>query len=171
MLKKGMIFETDTLQSPVEVTGKIDAILYVSTDCVDTDITVKLTDVYPDGKSMLVTDGIVRLGRTVDGKKKLIEPGKVYEVKVNLWSTSKIFNKGHKIRIVVSSSNFPRFDVNYNTGSLHLETDSEIKMELSLALIRNWRPVKKNRAWKKAKNTIYFNSKYPSYVAIPWKEL
>ncbi len=166
-----LIFESDLLQKPVEVTGKIDAILYVSTDCMDTDITVKLTDVYPDGKSMLVTDGIVRLGRTKEGKKIVIEPGKVYEVKIDLWSTSKIFNKGHKIRIDISSSNFPRFDVNYNTGSIDLETDNEIKMELSLALIRNWKPVKKKKIWKKATNTIYFNSKYPSYIALPWREL
>src|SRR5262249_60045225 len=104
-------------EAPLEVTGRISARLYVSSDCRDTDFTVKLTDVYPDGRSMLVTDGIIRARfRESFDREKLLEPGEVVEVPVDLWSTALVFNKGHRLRIAVSSSNAPRFDPNPNTG-------------------------------------------------------
>ncbi|HJT77205.1 MAG TPA: CocE/NonD family hydrolase [Gemmataceae bacterium] len=112
-----LVFTTDVLAKPVEVTGRITAKLFVSSDCPDTDFTVKLTDVYPDGRSMLVTDGIrrARYRRSFE-REDFLEPGKVYELSVDLWSTSLVFNKGHRIRVDVSSSNAPRFEPNPNTG-------------------------------------------------------
>ncbi len=128
------------------MTGRISAKLFVASDCPDTDFTVKLTDVYPDGRSMLVTDGILR-GRFRESFKeeKFFEPGKIYEVAVDLWSTSLVFNKGHRIRIAVSSSNAPRFDPNPNTGNA-FRADKETRV---------------------ATNTIYFSDKYPSQVLLP----
>ena len=141
-----LVFSTDPLIEPIEVTGRISAKLFVASDCPDTDFTVKLTDVYPDGQSMLVTDGILR-GRFRESFKeeKFLEPDKVYEVTVDLWSTSLVFNKGHRIRIAVSSSNAPRFDPNPNTGHA-FRADKETRV---------------------ATNTIYFSEKYPSQVLLP----
>ncbi|MCA9100422.1 MAG: CocE/NonD family hydrolase [Planctomycetales bacterium] len=112
-----LVFTSDVLAEPVEVTGPVTARLYVSSDCPDTDFTVKLTDVYPDGRSMLVTDGIQRARfRNSSSEPEWLEPGQVYAIDVDLWSTSLIFNRGHQIRVVVSSSNSPRFETNPNTG-------------------------------------------------------
>src|SRR6202030_2854610 len=114
-----LFFSPDELKEPVEVTGRITAKLFVSSDCPDTDFTVKLCDVYPDGRSMLVTDGILRARYHKSFEKEaLLEPGHVYELNVDLWSTSLVFNKGHRIRVAVSSSNSPRFEANPNTGRL-----------------------------------------------------
>jgi predicted acyl esterase len=115
-----LLFTTEPLAEPVEVTGRVTARLHVFSDCPDTDFTVKLCDVYPDGKSMLVTDGIQRASlRANCEKREPLEPGKVYEVTVDLWSTSLVFNKEHRIRVAVSSSNSPRFEPNANTGDPH----------------------------------------------------
>lgn len=115
-----LLFTSQPLAEPLEVTGRITARLFVSSDCPDTDFTVKLCDVYPDGRSLLVTDGIRRasLRRGFETHEPLV-PGEVYELEVDLWSTSLIFNKGHRIRIAVSSSNAPRFEPNPNTGDPH----------------------------------------------------
>ena len=115
-----LLFTTEPLTEPLEVTGRITARLFVSSDCPDTDFTVKLCDVHPDGKSLLVTDGIRRASlRNGYEKHEPLEPGEVYELEVDLWSTSLIFNKGHRIRVAVSSSNAPRFEPNPNTGDPH----------------------------------------------------
>ena len=99
------------------MTGRIAAKLFVSSDCPDTDFTVKLCDVYPDGRSMLVTDGILRARYHKSFEEEsFLKPGQVYELNVDLWSTSLVFNKGHRIRVAVSSSNSPRFEANPNTG-------------------------------------------------------
>lgn len=112
-----LLFTTDVLAEPVEVTGRIYAKLYVSSDCVDTDFTVKLTDVYPDGRSMLVTDGILRASlRNSFERPELMQAGETCELTVDLWSTSLVFNTGHRIRVAISSSNAPRFEPNPNTG-------------------------------------------------------
>jgi predicted acyl esterase len=141
-----LVFSTDLLAEPIEVTGRISAKLYVSSNCPDTDFTVKLADVYPDGRSMLVTDGILRARfRESFEEERLLEPGKVYEVTVDLWSTSLVFNKGHKIRVAVSSSNAPRFDPNPNTGH----------------------PFRADMDTRVATNKIYFSQKYPSRVLLP----
>jgi putative CocE/NonD family hydrolase len=115
-----LLFTTEPLAEPVEVTGRITAKLYVSSDCPDTDFTVKLCDVYPDGRSLLVTDGIRRASlRNGYEKHEALVAGEVYELEVDLWSTSLVLNKGHRIRVAVSSSNSPRFEPNPNTGDPH----------------------------------------------------
>jgi putative CocE/NonD family hydrolase len=112
-----LTYSTPALKEPVEVTGRIKARLLVSSTAADADFTAKLCDVYPDGRSMLLTDGILRAKyRNSFEKPEPLEPGKVYEIEIDLWSTSIVFNKGHKIRIAVSSSNFPRFEANPNSA-------------------------------------------------------
>jgi predicted acyl esterase len=141
-----LVFSTDVLTEPFDVTGHLSARLFVSSDCPDTDFTVKLTDVYPDGRSMLVTDGVLRARfRESFAEEKLLEPGKIYEITVDFWSTALIFNRGHKIRVAVSSSNAPRFDPNPNTGhTFRADKDSRV-----------------------ATNTIYFSKQYPSRIVLP----
>jgi uncharacterized protein len=141
-----LLFTSEVLESPLEVTGRIIARLHVSSDCPDTDFTVKLTDVYPDGRSMLVTDGIVRTRfRESFDKEQFLEPGEVVEVPVDLWSTSLVFNKGHRIRVAVSSSNSPRFDPNPNTGH-GLRADQERRV---------------------ATNTLHVSAERPSQIILP----
>jgi predicted acyl esterase len=141
-----LLFTTDALTEPVEVTGRITAKLFVSSDSPDTDFTVKLCDVYPDGRSMLVTDGILRARyRKSFEHEDFLEPGKVYELAIDLWSTSLIFNKGHRIRVAVSSSNAPRFEPNPNTGHA-FRADKEMRV---------------------ANNTLHLSEKYPSHIVLP----
>jgi len=141
-----LLFTSDELKQPLEVTGRIGARLFVSSDCPDTDFTVKLTDVYPDGRSMLVTDGILRTRfRESFRKEKLLEPGQVVEIAVDLWSTSLVFNKGHRIRVAISSSNAPRFDPNPNTGR-EFRADAERRV---------------------ATNTLHLSEKHPSQILLP----
>jgi predicted acyl esterase len=112
------LFSTAPLAEPLEVTGRLTVRLYAATSARDTDFTAKLTDVYPDGRSMLLADGIVRARyRQSVEQSVLITPGERYAFDIDLWSTSIIFNKGHRIRVAISSSNYPRFDVNANTGA------------------------------------------------------
>ena len=114
-----LLFTSDVLTEPLEVTGRVRGKLYVSSDCPDTDFTVKLTDVYPDGRSMLLTDGILRARHYQSLERSdLLKPEQIYELTVDLWSTSIIFNRGHSIRVAVSSSNAPRFEPNPNTGAV-----------------------------------------------------
>jgi predicted acyl esterase len=141
-----LLFSTAALKEPVEVTGRLTAKLFVSSDCPDTDFTVKLCDVYPDGRSMLVTDGILRARYHQSFEKdSFLEPGHVYELTVDLWSTSLVFNKGHRIRVAVSSSNSPRFEANPNTG----------------------RPFRADKQTRVAKNTLHLSLKYPSRIVLP----
>ncbi|HZY90316.1 MAG TPA: CocE/NonD family hydrolase [Gemmataceae bacterium] len=112
-----LLFTSEALRAPVEVTGRLTAKLFVSSDCPDTDFTVKLCDVYPDGRSMLVADGVLRARyRESFERESFLGPGRVYELDVDLWSTALVFNKGHRVRVAVSSSNSPRFEANPNTG-------------------------------------------------------
>ena len=137
-----LLFTTEVLAEPVEVTGRIYAKLYVSSDCVDTDFTVKLTDVYPDGRSMLVTDGILRASlRNSFERSEPLHPGKTCELTVDLWSTSLVFNTGHRIRVAVSSSNAPRFEPNPNTGGKGTP--------------------------RIANNTLHISGEYPSHILLP----
>ncbi|MCH7686007.1 MAG: CocE/NonD family hydrolase, partial [Planctomycetes bacterium] len=141
-----LVFTTDVLDEPLEVTGRISSKLYIESDCPDTDFTVKLCDVYPDGRSMIVTDGILRARfRMSFEKEELIEPGKTYELTVDLSSTSLIFNKGHRIRVAISSSNAPRFDPNPNTG----------------------KPLRADDATRIATNTVHMSAAHPSCVVLP----
>jgi len=112
-----LVYSTDPLDMGVEVSGTIEITLYVSSDVKDTDFTVKLIDVYPDGTAYNLDETIQR-ARYREGydREVFMEEGKVYELRVSSMSTSNTFKKGHRIRIEVSSSNFPRFTRNLNTG-------------------------------------------------------
>lgn len=141
-----LIFTSDVLTEPYEATGRIKARLYVSSDCPDTDFTVKLSDVYPNGKSMLICDGILRMrNRNGFDHWDFMESGEIYEVEVDLWSTSYIWNIGHKIRVAVSSSNYPRYLANPNTeDGINQNTDYNI-----------------------AENTLYIDTAHPSCILLP----
>jgi putative CocE/NonD family hydrolase len=142
-----LVFTTPPLEKPLEVTGRLRAHLWVSSSAVDTDFTANLTDVYPDGRSMLVTDGIIRARhRNSCERDDLLKPGEVVEVDIDLWSTSLIFNAGHRIRVALSSSNSPRFQPNPNTGEAFPPEGSK---------------------GVPAENTIYFDAAHPSHVVLP----
>lgn len=141
-----LVFSTGVLSESVWITGPVKARLFVSSDCVDTDFTVKLTDVYPDGRSMLITDGIVRM-RNRNGYEQwdFMQPGEMYEVEIDLWSTSYLFNEGHQIRVSVSSSNSPRFLPNPNTDD-------------------GWM---KNQTFVIAENSVFVGKDHPSQIILP----
>jgi len=141
-----LVFTSDLLFKPYEATGPIKARLFVSSDCPDTDFTVKLTDVYPDGRSMLITDGILRM-RKRNGLDhwEFIESEEIYEIEVDLWSTSYVWNAGHKIRVAISSSNYPRFLNNPNTADA----------------------IYQNSEYNIAHNVIYFGNDHPSGIILP----
>ncbi len=141
-----LVFTSDILTEPYEATGPIIAKLFVSSDCPDTDFTVKLTDVYPDGRSMLITDGILRMrNRNGADHWEFMETGEIYEIEVDLWSTSYIWNTGHKIRVAISSSNYPRFLNNPNTADA----------------------MASNSTYNIAQNTLYLGSSHPSCIILP----
>ncbi|WP_223690705.1 CocE/NonD family hydrolase [Leifsonia poae] len=112
-----LTFTTPVLTDPVEVTGQVTLRAYVTSSAFDTDFTGKLVDVHPDGRSLYLTDGILRMRyRSALDAPELLTPGEVYEVQLDLSVTSNVFLPGHRIRLEVSSSNYPRFDRNTNTG-------------------------------------------------------
>jgi hypothetical protein len=141
-----LVYSTLPLDTDLEVTGPVSLDLFASSSAVDTDFTAKLVDVWPNGYAQDLTEGILR-ARYRDSKETAtpLIPGKVYELKIDLWSTSNVFLKGHKIRIEVSSSNFPRFDRNPNTGKTAGEDATFVK----------------------ATNTVYHDAAHPSAVVLP----
>ncbi|MGA2051558.1 MAG: CocE/NonD family hydrolase, partial [Terracidiphilus sp.] len=122
-----LVYSTSPLDQDLEVTGPVTLDLFAKTSAADTDFTAKLVDVSPDGFAQNLTEGIIRarFRESTTSAPTPITPGQVYEFKIDMWSTSNVFLKGHKIRLEVSSSNFPRFDRNLNTGK-DASTDSEI---------------------------------------------
>ena len=112
-----VVFETGKLSAPMEITGRVQAHLFVDINRVDTDLMVRMTDVYPDGRSMLIADSAMRLAFRESPTELLLVPkGEVVEGVVDLWSTSIVLNTGHRLRISITSSNWPRFSVNRNNG-------------------------------------------------------
>jgi putative CocE/NonD family hydrolase len=141
-----LVYSTPPLDSDTEVTGPVTLDLYASSTAVDTDFTAKLVDVWANGFAQNLTEGILRASyRESTSVAKPIVPGQVYEYKINMWSTSNVFLKGHRIRLEVSSSNFPRFDRNLNTGK-SASTDSN---------------------FVKATNTILHDAAHPSALILP----
>jgi putative CocE/NonD family hydrolase len=124
-------FVTPALESPVEVTGRVKVEVWVQSDAPDTDFMAKLVDVYPDGTERLVLDSAAR-ARFREGldREVFMKKGEVYLLTIDLWSTSIIFNKGHRIAIHISSSNDPRFDPNPNTGK-PLRADNETRVTVN----------------------------------------
>ncbi|MEV0033936.1 CocE/NonD family hydrolase [Nocardia sp. NPDC050793] len=110
-------FSTPPLEQPVEVTGYVTAVLFVSSDAPDTDFTAKLIDVSPDGRAIALCNGIVRARYRNDlSTPKLLETGHIYELAIDMAVTSNVFLAGHRIRVDISSSDFPQYDRNTNTG-------------------------------------------------------
>lgn len=144
--KDVLVYTSAPLKQDLEVTGPIRAVLYVSTSAVDTDFSAKLVDVFPDGEARNLSDGMLRL-RYRDGldKAELAQPGKVYSLVIDAGVTSNVFLKGHAIRVEISSSNFPRFDRNPNTGRAFAD-------ETSL---------------KKAQQVVYHSREYASRILLP----
>jgi hypothetical protein len=147
-----VVFQTEPLAEDMEVTGPITAKLWASSTALDTDFTVKLVDVYPPSKDfpsgfdMNITDGIIRARfRNSPETQELMKPGEVYEFTIEPYGTANVFKKGHRIRVDISSSNFPRFDVNPNTGE----------------------PLGMSRRKVKADNSIYHDLIRPSHVVLP----
>ncbi len=110
-----LVFTSEALDKDLEVTGPLEAVIYASSSAKDTDFTAKLVDVYPNGDAVLINDGIIRARFRDDLlNPSLIEPGKVYAYHIDMWATSNVFLAGHRIRVEVSSSDFPRYDRNAN---------------------------------------------------------
>ena len=146
-----LVFQTERLERDVEVTGPIEVNLWVSSDAPDTDFTAKLIDVYPpnedypDGFALNISDSIFRMRyRDSWEKPSLMSAGGIYPVTIVLYPTSNVFAKGHRIRLDVSSSNFPRFDVNPNTGE----------------------PLGRNTHTHAALNTVHHDANHPSHVVL-----
>src|SRR5262249_31742417 len=112
-----LVYSTPPLSEDLEVTGPVSLELYAKSSAVDTDFTGKLVDFWPNGFAQNIAEGIVR-ARYRDSREtsELMTPGQVYKFAIDLWATSNVFKKGHVLRLEVSSSNFPRFDRNLNTG-------------------------------------------------------
>jgi putative CocE/NonD family hydrolase len=147
-----VVFMTPPLEQDTEIIGPISVKLWASSSAVDTDFTAKLIDVYPPSKDfpagfdLIMGDGIIRTRfRDSDKEEKMMTPGEIYEFNIKLDPCSNVFKKGHRIRVDISSSNFPRFDVNPNSGE----------------------PPNNNRRMITAVNTIYHNSKHPSHILLP----
>ena len=141
-----LVYSTPALEEDVEATGPVKLVLYASSSARDTDWVAKLVDVFPDGYAMNAAEGILR-ARYRDSWESptLLEPGEVYRFEVDLWSTSNLFQKGHRIRVEVTSSNFPHYDRNPNTGNTFGQ-DAELR---------------------KADQTVYHDSEHPSHILLP----
>ena len=141
-----LIYSTPAFAQDTEVTGPVTLELFAKSSAVDTDFTAKLVDVAPDGFAQNLTEGILR-ARYRDSQERptLMNPGEIYKFSIDLWSTSNVFLKGHVLRLEVSSSNFPRFDRNLNTGE-------------ALGSARNY---------VSATNTIYHDVEHPSTLVLP----
>jgi uncharacterized protein len=147
-----LVFQTAALDRDMEITGNLIVTLYASSSAVDTDFTAKLVDVYPpsrdfpNGVEMNVGDRIVRARyRNSLERAEFMQPNTVYKFTIEMYPTSLVFRKGHRIRLDISSSNFPRFDVNPNSGE----------------------PLNANRRWALAETSVYYDTKNPSHIVLP----
>lgn len=132
-----LVYTTDKLDQEMEITGPIMLVLHVSTDAPNTDFTAKLVNVYPDGRAYIISNGILRRSYT-DNKLPVA-------IKINLWPTSTLIKAGHRVRLEISSSDFPRYDRNPNTGR-HIATETKTQI---------------------ASQTIFHNLKMPSHLILP----
>ena len=140
-----LVYRTAPLECPLEITGPITVKLYAASSAVDTDFTAKLVDVYPDGRVYNLADGIIRASFRNGQKRERITPGQAYEYTIDLWATSNLFQAGHRIGLEISSSNFPRFDRNLNTG----------------------KPGAQSAEMVPARQTILHDESHPSHVILP----
>ncbi len=141
-----LCYTTPELEKDLEVTGPLTVHLYAATSACDTDFTAKLVDVYPDGRAYNIVEGIKRAsGRKLDGTRELVTPDTVYEYVITMGDSSIVFGRGHRIRLQVSSSNFPTFDRNMNTGN----------------------PIGEDEHGKPALQTICHSVECASYIDLP----
>ena len=141
-----LVYSTRPLEQDLEVTGPVQLELFAKSSAVDTDFTAKLVDVGPDGFAQNLTEGIVRARyRNSQEKAELMNPGQIYKFTLDLWATANVFRKGHSLRLEISSSNFPRFDKNQNTGD-----DAGVGGKSVPAT-----------------NTIYHDAEHPSALVLP----
>ena len=141
-----LVYTSEPLHADTELTGPITVTLYAATSAPDTDFTAKLVDVRPDGFAHNLQDGIVRARyRTSVNAPSPIAPGRVYRYDIDLWATSHLVKAGHRIRVDISSSNFPRFDRNPNTGAA-LGADDRLET---------------------AQQTVHHSAQYPSHITLP----
>ncbi len=141
-----LVYSTTPLARDIEVTGPISVTLWAATSAPDTDFTAKLVDVCEHGCARNLTDGIIRARyRESTATASPVEPGQVYRYTIDLWATSNVFKQGHQIRVEVSSSNFPRFDRNTNTGGC----------------------VAEDAGFRPAMQTILHNTQHPSHITLP----
>ena len=144
--KDVLVYTTPAFTKDTEVTGPVSLDLYVSTSAVDTDFTGKLVDVWPNGFAQNLSEGILRLRyRDSQEQAELANPGQVYHIAVDMVATSNVFLRGHKLRLEVSSSNFPRFERNLNTGGVQALGSSMAK----------------------ATNVVYHDREHPSALIVP----
>ena len=149
--KDVLVFETKPIEEKIEVIGPVNIINYISSWSVDTDFTAKLLDIYPEsdefpeGFHLPLADSIIRTRfRNGFAREEFMNPGDVYQVKIELPPIANLFVPGHKLRLEIASSNFPRFDINPNTGE----------------------PLGKHTKSIQAKNTVYVGQKYPSCIKL-----
>jgi predicted acyl esterase len=141
-----LVFTSAPLEKPMEVTGRVRVRLWVRSDAPDTDFVARLCDVYPDGRSFNVCEGQRRARfRNSFAKEEMMKPGRVYPLEVDLWSTSILFNRGHRLRVHVSSSSAPGYDPNPNTGEAFRHGNSR----------------------RIARNEIFVDRKHPSQIVLP----
>ena len=141
-----LVYDTEPLDRDLEVVGPVSLTLFASSSAPDTDFTGTLSDVHPDGKAVMLTEGIMRARfRESIERPTLIEPGRVYELEVDMWDTGNLFKAGHRIRLEVSSSNFPRYERNLNTGS-------QPGLDAEMAV---------------AQQTVYHDAERASYLTLP----
>lgn len=141
-----LCFTSDVLIDALEVTGHVSAVLHIESSATDTDFTAKLVDVFPDGRAIYLTDGIIRARyRESLTDPRLMQPGQTYEVTIDMSVTSNVFLPGHRIRLEISSSNFPRYDRNSNTGEVPVRAGSVIS----------------------AINTVRHGPEHPSRLVLP----
>jgi putative CocE/NonD family hydrolase len=142
-----LTYTSEVLERDTEVTGPVSVTLYASSSAPDTDFVARLTDVHPDGRSMNITEGCIR-ARFRDGvwdAPKLMEPGETYEFSIDLTVTANVFKAGHRIRLQITSSNFPLLDRNLNTGN---DPATDTAMQI-------------------AHQTIYHDRERPSGIRLP----
>jgi uncharacterized protein len=141
-----LVYTSEPLEQDLEITGPIKVRLYAASSAVDTDFTAKLVDVRPDGYAQNLQDGIIRARYHASARRPLfINPGQVYEFVIDLWATSHVVKAGHRLRVDISSSNFPRFDRNPNTGA----------------------PLGQDDRLEPAQQTVYHSADYPSHIVLP----
>jgi putative CocE/NonD family hydrolase len=143
-----LVYTSGPLEAPVEVVGPVELVLFASSSAVDTDFTAKLVDVHPDGRAELLVDGILRARyRESRSAAKPLVPDVVVELRIDVGATANLFRAGHRIRLEVSSSNFPRFDRNTNTGN-HIPDDTEAD-------------------FIEAVNRVHHDRRHPSHLVLP----